>query len=132
MVGADKRIKGSSRGTCAYLLNYMKHITKDYFYDKASRTLLKRNLDPKKHLLHNAGDVPAIDREVWDVGKKHIDLIDFRTTDNRRYRIDSPTFDQNKRLISYGSYGEQYLVSREHWKVTHETKQGQLFQPSDE
>jgi len=101
------------------------HIFKDY--QIVQRKLCKFNIDEAKHLLHQFGSIPCIDKALWDklmTGDKRgrkIDWIYIRTKKSRRFQIAVELFDARKKEIDLG-FGKQYYVDKEYWDITAPTK----------
>lgn len=87
-------------------------------YKLADNWLVKTNLIENKHLLWQAGGVPAIDSKVWDGLKKQLNGIKIWTNKNRNFMIDKETFENNKKELNYGTFGKQYFVEKKFWKIT--------------
>jgi hypothetical protein len=91
------------------------YIFKDYYIK--DYLLKKDGIDDKKHLLHQKGSVPCIDKKLWEDVKGKIDGIAFRTKNKIIFRIKASEFDALKKEIDLG-WGVQYYVERPYWNIT--------------
>ena len=78
--------------------------------------LVKQNIKEDKHLFRNAGNVPAINADIWDEFKDQVKGIKITTDRGRLFKCDSKKFEDKREEINYTE--RQYLVGIDDWEVT--------------
>lgn len=86
-------------------------------YNLIGNRLYKFNLDESKHLLHQKGSVPCIEKKLWDTFSHEVREIAFRTNKGKTFRVDKGTFDKHKQEIDLG-FGKQYWIERKLWDIS--------------
>jgi len=102
-------------------------IWKDYqiIQDK----LCKFNIDEKKHLLHQFGSVPCIDKKVWEQYKNKVQEIYIRTSKGKRFKINAKVFEHARQEIDLG-FGKQYIVHKELWDISDKKEEKKEDEPT--
>lgn len=94
----------------------MKHFKQGKLIGEVNDRMFTKNITESKHLMKKFGNVPAIDKELWDSVKDEVDTIQITTDQKRIFFVDTSVFNENRIMIDYG-FGAQYVLPFEFWQI---------------